>query len=369
MNSRSRRRLIPLLLSPFALLAFIPAQALCAPIPLATKTSPDADRMAAAIQESVREDVQKLANDDPEVRRVARETLINDASAPGGTASTQYLDTLAAAMDAELSKLAKHDSVLVRLNVAIVTARVADKADNGRLRNTVQILTSDKNEGVLIWALKAARDVIPGVLRNPLLANNDKLLPAIAELVQAHPTPPVIQEAYQALMLNYLDREKTRRNTDWKSMVASTFDELAKVLQIRLDEYKTGVPPEPLLDTAAANFLVHPEIMKTYTDQQRVHALQLICDLMGLAAQRSSVASGADREHLVNLVKNAARALQAAATYLGKERDIKPVIDPILQANQTTPNLPELVSHVIPALQKIVPGVNATTLPSTRPAH
>ena len=58
-------------------------------------------------------------------RKSARETLINDASAAAGAITKEYLKALTTDLDAALLPLTKHQNVLVRLNVAIVAARVA----------------------------------------------------------------------------------------------------------------------------------------------------------------------------------------------------------------------------------------------------
>ena len=346
-----------------------------ASIDASIRTSIDADKSVKAIEDFVTDQVEKLASDDPEARKSAREALVSNSTAPNATASLQYLSRYAEVLDTHLQPLATHQNVVVRLNVAIVAERVAANANNDRLRNVVLILLNDKNEAAIIWALKASRYVIPAVLSNPLIAKNDKLLPSVVSIVQAHPSSSVIlQEGYTALMLNYLDPNRAKPPPMiWKPMVASASGEVVKLLQWRLDMYRNGVPPDPLAEREPASFLVHPDIAGVQSKDQRHVSAQMICDLMSLAALRVTTAAEAEKEPLINLVKRAANSILALAIVVDKDKanNLQQLNLPIQQANKASPNLQAMVAAVCHALQKDIPalGVMPTTLPSTQPAH
>ena len=334
------------------------------------RTSVNAGASAKTIDDFIKSQIEGLKGDDAELRKVAREALISNSTAPNAAASVQYLDAYGAALDTELLPLASHENVFIRLNVAIVAARVAANANNDRLRNVLLVLMNDKSDAVIIWALRAARYVIPAVLSNPLIAKNDKLLPSVVPVVQAHPSSSaILQEGYAALMLNYLDPNRAKPTPSiWKPMVFAAVTEVCKLLHWRLDMYKTGVPPEPLAENAAASFLVHPDIAHAQNKEQLQVSSQLVCDLMALAAVRCTAAADADKDSLLAVVKRAANSLQALATVLDpqKGRDLQPVVLPIQQANKTTQNLPALVAPACLAFQKAFPelAVVPTTLPS-----
>ena len=336
------------------------------PIDKSIKTSVDAAKSATLINAEVKDLADKLASDDPAVRTAARMALVDLATVPGPEqASVQYLNTLATSVNTQLLPLATNKNVLVRLNAAIAIARIANKTDSDLLSPVVLVLLADKNEAIQIWALRAARDVAPAVLRNPLLAPKDKLMPTIVAVAQANPTPAVMDEAYKALMLNHT--AKRPPPAIWKPMVATAVTQMGNLLKSRLDAYRNGVPTEPVLDAQAANFLVHPAVFKEISPAQASQSSQLICDLMALAALRSTTAQGADREALIKVVKDGASCVQAIAEIQGKGADVRAVIDPIRQANQQTPNLPALVAKVAPVLQGVGVPVTPTTLPTTAP--
>src|SRR5205085_2577218 len=114
----------------------------------------------------------------------ARDALIAEASDGAQPASPAYLDTYAELLNPAVGKLASNPQMRVRLNAAIVTARVAERADNSRLADAAVAFINDKSEPVALWGLKAARALIPAVLRDPLLAPNNKLVPAAADVVK-----------------------------------------------------------------------------------------------------------------------------------------------------------------------------------------
>ena len=63
-----------------------------------------------------------------------------------------------------VAMIMSNQSVAVRLNAAIVVARVGEKTASAALQPAVITLLSDKSDAVKLWGLKAAKFVLPAVL-------------------------------------------------------------------------------------------------------------------------------------------------------------------------------------------------------------
>ena len=119
------------------------------------------------------------------------EALARQVTAPGtGSLSAGFLSAYAGLVNDELLKIAQSPDTRVRLNVAIVSARVAEGAKNAKLAPLTAALLKDASDGVLWWALRSARAVIP-------YDNTNQLIPVIVELGRTR--PGVITAVYDAL--------------------------------------------------------------------------------------------------------------------------------------------------------------------------
>src|SRR6185437_15244537 len=99
---------------------------------------------------------------EPATCSAGRGTLIQQASLVGTTPA--FFDQYADAVNKKIMSAATNKDQRVRLNVAIVVAKIAAKAENGRLASVTQVLLKDKSDAVALWGLQSAKYVVPALL-------------------------------------------------------------------------------------------------------------------------------------------------------------------------------------------------------------
>ena len=128
-------------------------------VPPTAYASPAANRLV--IVDFVTKNVANLLNDsDTAAQTNARNNLTAATSTAGGRRRRRFCSSTRWRMNNAFSpKLAPkaNSSLRQRLNMAIVTARVADAAQNVALSATTIQLINDSAEPVVLWGLKAAQ--------------------------------------------------------------------------------------------------------------------------------------------------------------------------------------------------------------------
>ena len=164
------------------------------PLPLSIVNSPDPTPNRPDIDKAVDKEVAKLSSSKPSDIASGRNLLI--AEAGRGGVSPGFLDQYADSINAKMLSLAKNKDARVRLNAAIIVARVAAKAANGRLGPVTQVLVNDSSDAVVLWGLQSAKYVVPALL----LSTNVKLATDIGEdVVGAYPQPPDLRDHRRSL--------------------------------------------------------------------------------------------------------------------------------------------------------------------------
>jgi hypothetical protein len=353
--------------------AVAPARAQQAPSDaVKTATSiPDPDRQSIAAW--VKQQAAQLSDADPAKRTTAKDALLNHANGPQGQpASPTYLDVYANAVTTELAPIAGNKDLPVRLIAGIVAANVAQKADNTQLLPVTLTLLNDKSEAAVYWGIRAARHVLPAVLRNPLLQKNNKLQPAIVAAVKNNLSGalggPIAAEGYMALTLNLLD-PTPRIDPNLKLVI----DDMQQLFRLRVDQYKGATPPpEPQAARTPTLFLAHPNVwpIQNQNPKQRLNAIQTMSDLIGLASQHVQGADTHARETLSQLIAQTAKAMWVAAgDFKGSPEQavaIQKAVEPLMKISPQTPPL-EIKSRaetVYPALAAH-PDLKGITAPPT----
>lgn len=327
---------------------------------------------AAGIKPFVDSNVNNLLVDsDPTLQAKARDNIVAAASPNGAAASPQFLlefcKQLDAAFGPHLAPAAKA-SIRQRLNIAIVSARVATVADNWTLQSTTLTLLNDKSEAVVLWALRGAQPQIEAYLKvNQAVAVAPPLIKAIQPAVLKHPTGPIFDEGYHALNANN----------------QIIIDELMKLWEFRIKQYQGKAPPDdPSVDFRPMTTLTSAPmwnlvILNNKNLQRRI--MQDISDQLSVAQQwGDKTQPGNLRDQLVQLVSLGAggcvvvgghqklAALAAAATPASKispatfpaGAKFKPLVDPIIkEISAAFPNIapPPMVAGQ--GIQPAVPGV------------
>jgi hypothetical protein len=261
------------------------------------------------IQQYIEKNIASLTGDDSVAQSKAREDLASEVMTPPGQnpPTAQFLKAYATELNRLLLPLAKHDDPRVRLNAAIVAERVAKQADNDALLPTVAALLNDSNDGTRMWALKAAKFLLPAAVSAPGNPGQG-LVASIVKVGSESESGAVVQTVYEALAT---DKGKLA-DAAWAKVLASVFPALHEILRVRIGRYAEGVPDEPLADSKATTFLTERSVWPTQTPAQQVQTIQLISDLVAVAAQRSDGATSDQRQDIIWLLRRGGKAMQVA---------------------------------------------------------
>ena len=325
----------------------------------AVKRAPAPDN--AAIQRHVTAAAQNLASDDPDKQARGRDDIAGGAVPAAGDApaSPQYLDAYAAAVAKAIAPLTQHQDMRVRLNAAIASARVAERAGNNRLTDVTVRFMADKTSAVALWGVKAARSMLPTVLGQGGAKN--PLLDGLVQVAQRFLFGPIVTEIYDALSLNVF----TANPPPPPAVVKGAIPQMLRVFRVRVDSYGGGVPPDPAVDNIASEFLSFGPVWQTMTPPQRTEAVQGMADLLTLAGQHTQFMEGEDRQTLMPVFKRTGAALQV----IGDALKNAPVSTAAKEVTRISSGMDgsEIISKtgaLTAALQKAVPGVKPSpTLP------
>jgi hypothetical protein len=342
-------------------------------IPNEVKQADDVSAYQTSITEAVKASVADLAAGKEE----ARDELINDALLPGqlnngmSTASPAYLDAFDAALNTALVDLAKNNELSVRLNAAIVAARVAGLSNNTRLADAIQAFVEDKSDAVVLWGVRGARAIIPDLLRGPFKNPNHPLITAVVDSVNKHKDGVaagwIATAAYDALALDLFNQNHGGRVTP--DMISGTIEPLQKLMAERLDQYKVEVPPDTAADRTGASYLTDGGVWAAQTPEQQVRTMQLLSNLLSLAAQQAQAQSktenSTDIGELLNTVQLTARAISVAAQNAG-EPALVSAVSPVTALSKAMPPAKalKLVEAVYPAFKQTTKFTNVTEPPT-----
>jgi len=291
------------------------------PIPNTIKTASSISASdVTVINEFVSNVATSLASTDPVVQSRARDVLVAAARVDGSAskASADYLWEYAAAVDKAVFPLVRNPSMRVRLNAAIVAAHVTADApsQSSRLQRSVEaMLRHETDPAVLLWALKAVQPIVGQSLLSPKtqFPNANPLVNAIVEKCATVSTGPIIEEAYEAVTLNWQARGKQIVPPIYQTVIPA----VQSMMRTRIDQYKKGVPDEPILDANyGLRFLTDATVLPLETREQKLQTVQLLHDLTAVAATRAaSATSRPGKEELILLLQRASGFLQVVADH------------------------------------------------------
>jgi hypothetical protein len=307
------------------------------------KQAPSIDKATReAIDLAVSQHIQKLADQNPDAQRQAREAIVGELRLPGGEPSAAFTAAYSESLGNAVMKLPKNVDVRGLLNAAIAVARVAEVTKSTRLENVVVwLLSPEQPEAIKLWGMKAARAIAPAVAKIP----NNKLLALIVPTVKAHPSGAMTAEAYEAL----LDPAATNQLLDLVALRASLYQGPA-------------APEDPHVDYIPFASFLSVKQWGALTPQQKLKVAQLICNLMTLGARHGDAAAGnlLLQEQLTNLFQQMAKALEAIALQLGQQ-ELKNVA---ANASRAAPPVMEQAAKPICATIKKIKGFESVQEPS-----
>jgi hypothetical protein len=296
------------------------------------------------IKQVIDADLKKLAEGDPQAQQQARESLTSGSISRGDAAN--YRAVYARTLGAAILPLLDHKDLRVRLNAAIVVQRVADaaEANSTALDKAVLALLDDKQPvGVKIWAMKAAKPVLAGLVA---INQHKDFLGRIVPAVQgSNLAGPVTEEAYEALKLPN----------------PAAVEEYLKLLTLRVGAYRDGVPSDPHVEADPFAYFVSSDATWNLLAQPgQLRLMQLACNVSAYAAN-SNVASGSiEREQVQRMLQRVASATAVVGQRIN-DKNLAATAGRVAQAlGQRNANLPEAVKPLCPAIKTANPFASIT---------
>jgi hypothetical protein len=245
----------------------------------------------------------------------------------------------------------------VRLNAAIVVARIAAQSQDAGLSSLIITELSDQNEGVVLWALKAAQSVMPSALN--VTATKVKLITAVTVAAQRVKTGPIIAAAYNALSYDKLPQP------------ADLIVPMQSLLAWRISQYAAGIPPEPPADARATNFLTERNIWLGAPSSQ-LATVQLIAQLIAADVQDQASAKGDDLDELNLLLKKLGESIYVVGV-ASADPSLQTASTPLQSITQRPPPMSAAAAagRAIGALAVKFPGLKipaGITVTATAPA-
>lgn len=325
-------------------------------VPSEVKTATNIAPHKEALQTFITSQVQKLMSDDALQQSQGRDALLAEVNPVGVTQpSPTYLDAYADMLSSALLPALKPDQPMrTRLNAAIVTARIAERTESQRLLPVVLAVLEDEADPVVLWGIKAARWILPTVMKNPVLQQTQRLLPAIVPAAKAHAQGPlsgaIVREAYDAVSLDVIDPARGKRVTD--PMIAQVIDHMHGLMALRIEQYRKSVPAEPSAELRPTLFLVNGRVWSQHKPEQQVRSVQLMSDLLSLGAQHAaSGETSAERDQLPVMVQRTGSAL-AVIPEIGSNPAAAGALKPVMEVGPTTPGL-EIKKRVDPVFEAL----------------
>lgn len=285
-----------------------PSAAISAPVTVPQAAYADPTGNIPVIKDFVTRNLTNLMLDaETAAQTNARNNLTAATMTAGAPASPAFLFEYGRQLnDAFVPKLDPKNNATIRqrLNIAIITAKVAYVADNVTLQATTIKLINDPAEPVMLWGLKAAQKQVPLILKvkAPGQKGPPPLLAVIVPAVFKHPSGPVFAEAYLAL-------------TTVDTLV---YDELIKLWGNRLSQYQgKDAPDDPEVDGRPVFTLSTAEMWKIVlvAPAQQSKVMQMISDQISVAAQWADKTPAGDKhDQLVKLVIQCAGACSVLGT-------------------------------------------------------
>jgi hypothetical protein len=330
-----------------------PAPTSSAPAPVTPSqtayTNPGGSK--SEIDAFVKANVENLVNEaDPVAQGRSRENLAQATMTQGAPALPEFLfeygRSLNAALVAKLDPKVKA-GLRARLNIAIVAARVAYIAQNITLQEVAIKLINDPAEPVVLWGIKTAQPMVPQAVKLKVGSAVPPLVDAIRPAVFRHPLGAVFDEAYTAL-----------GGTNDPIVV----DELMKLWENRLEQYRKGIPEDPDVDGKPVFMLTTSQAWSTVLKdpKTRANVMQMITDQMVMAANYADTSTGEQHDKLVKLVQQCA----AGCWVVGGHQKLAAIVTAADAASKINPaalasttKVTPMITGIVAEITKAFPGV------------
>ena len=257
-----------------------------------------------AIKKFIADQAKKLADPSPDVDKSGRDLLISESRVGGQMPGPAYASEYSKALAAEMTNLLVGSaSPRTKLIAAVVIGKVAESLHDRGIEKAITALLNERHEALQLWGIKAAKAILPELVT---VSGEGPVINAIVAAVKMHPSGPMFQEAFDALMPHGLPPAKA----------GAFVGGLHALLHLRLDTYKVKIPEDPEKDYLPFNFL--KDNWTAMPPAQQVETMQLLCDMLTLAAAHGDNPNNRlMRDQFQNIVVQGAGALFVIANTIG----------------------------------------------------
>lgn len=287
-------RYLPLSQFAFGLFVILSASVSHAQLPQGVLAAPDANKQL--IEQFVDGHIAQLQTGNATSVSGSRNALITQAAAVGAGAS--FYDVYTEILNRRLTALASNKEARVRLNAAIVNARVAAKAIApaagapslpSRLNSSTSAFLKDSSDAVVLWGLQAAKYVIPADLSAADIKGGLDLGKDALQAAKDHnSSESLVEEAYRTLTLNPLlggvagPPVPPVAAGPLVGFVPYTLD----WYDYRVQMYQNLTPPAPIGEIWGSLFFIKKEVWAQLIPQQQQRVLQLMMSLVQGSAKQ-----------------------------------------------------------------------------------
>ena len=245
----------------------------------------------ALIKAFVTRHVADLDAEKPETQQAARNilTLPVTGGVAGQTISpaflSAYAEELNAAVVAANGPLRKGARLRTRLLAGVVVATVAreSKTASVALLPAAHALLTDPSDAVALWGMKAAKAILPDLVR---VQPAQKLSALVLQTAQNRKSGLLAAEAYEAL------------NTGDGTMVATQL----QLFSGRVALYRNGIPDGPQAEERPLVYLTVVSTWGILSPAQKTQTVQLLSDLLLLSARHYENADARARDELLSVI-------------------------------------------------------------------
>jgi len=318
-----------------------------------------------------------IVSGQPNDQKAASAALLNEVAAVNTVGwSTQYLETFAASLNQQAQAVLKAKPaapVRARLIVGVAAARVAASTKSFQLADSASVLLNDESEVVVLWGMKTAKYVLPGLI-SVKVGGKIPLLQQMVATGLKFPGP-VLTEAYQGLTLEPMDIQNPANARGAGPQITAVIPSVQALLAGRVGAWGAAVPKQVTDEAIGTGFLVNSSVWKLQSQPQQQLTVQIMQGLLMKAS--ASFAVEADKESLTKLLNRLGSGFSVVATSLTPpDTNLDNAATPVKKINkgmnpaQAAVACDDLNSAIngMALMQGAPPFAPAGTGPTTKPA-
>jgi hypothetical protein len=313
------------------------------------KTAADAEQYRKAIATIVGNQMAKLTSDDPAASR----KWFGDQVAQNQNPSPSFLNVYGDIVNDAVKKVLGTQpppSLGVRLNLAIINANVAARANNATQAAATADLLNDPSAAVVLWGMKAAKYELAPWLAQPKALRKGNLTKAILDAVRAHPdSGPIAEEAYSALTFEATD--PTLRSTA-PAVIQEATVAVLQMAALRTSLFNADPPPELFADGRGVVFLARTKVWGLNNAAQQKQVMDTLYKFLESTGKVIPNPGTNDVGPMVDFVRQIGRAIYSISP------ELKPAADQIAGIGSETKadDIDTRLKAIRATIDKVFPG-------------